>query len=78
MHPNQGKNGEEPYWVETQGRYVDRFERRDGVWKLIERTATIDLSRQTPVPPAFNRAYTFEGAALYPDDIVYRHKAAAR
>jgi len=27
------------------GRYLDRFERRDGVWKIIERTVVIDWFR---------------------------------
>lgn len=32
----------------TGGRYVDRFERRDGVWRIAERTFVLDWSRSEP------------------------------
>jgi hypothetical protein len=31
------------------GRYVDRFERRDGVWRIAHRTAVYDWARADPV-----------------------------
>jgi hypothetical protein len=34
------------------GRYVDRFERRDGVWRIADRTVVYDWSRVDPVEPS--------------------------
>ena len=33
------------------GRYVDRFERRDGEWRIARRTVVHDWSRQLPTAP---------------------------
>lgn len=33
------------------GRYVDRFERRDGQWRIARRTVVHDWSRQLPAAP---------------------------
>ncbi|WP_342129240.1 nuclear transport factor 2 family protein [Hydrogenophaga sp. OTU3427] len=32
------------------GRYIDRFERRDGEWRVAQRTVTYDWLRQLPLP----------------------------
>jgi hypothetical protein len=38
------RNGEEYDWI-VAGRYVDRFERRDGAWKIAHRLAVMDWDR---------------------------------
>ena len=35
------------------GRYVDRYERRDGVWKIADRVELVDWSRNDPASAAF-------------------------
>lgn len=37
--------------VETVGRYVDRFTRRDGAWKIAHRTVVFELTRAQAAPP---------------------------
>jgi hypothetical protein len=34
------------------GRYLDRFERREGVWKIASRKVVIDWSRRQPAAPS--------------------------
>jgi hypothetical protein len=38
----QNTVGDEPQDVMTGGRYIDRYERRDGVWKISHRTFVLD------------------------------------
>lgn len=42
------RDGAEVDWV-ANGRYVDRFERRDGVWKIAHRRVVHDWDRTDPV-----------------------------
>jgi SnoaL-like protein len=44
------------------GRYVDRFERRDGTWKIAERLLVHDWDLAEPVTPAFPPGRYTEGA----------------
>jgi hypothetical protein len=43
------------------GRYVDRFERRDGAWKIAERLVVHDWDMAEPVAPAFPPGRFTEG-----------------
>ncbi len=52
------------------GRYVDRFERRDGVWKLARRIMIDEWSRVDDVHEAV--AITGESGAPKPGDFSYR------
>lgn len=36
----------------VSGRYIDRFERRGGEWRIARRKMIVDFSRTDPVPPA--------------------------
>lgn len=36
----------------VSGRYIDRFERRGGEWRIARRRMLVDFSRTDPVPPA--------------------------
>jgi len=50
--PKAGSEG----WEETivKGRYLDRFERRDGVWKIARRIGIHDMERILDAPPGAN------------------------
>lgn len=55
------------------GRYLDRFERRDGVWKIAERTFVSDWSRvdrSSSTSDGSHAALELRGA-MGPDDPVY-------
>ena len=58
FHPLAGDGAARHAFV--AGRYLDGFERRDGVWKIAQRVVVIDLSR--PMGPG----ETWEGAASFP------------
>lgn len=38
--------GEQDLWI--SGRYIDRYERRDGVWKIAHRSELVDWIREEP------------------------------
>lgn len=70
-------SGEEDAFFE--GRYIDLFERRAGVWKIIRRRGLSDYS-----PPAIPAAVAFadwpagQHSARYPDDDYYAMRQAFR
>lgn len=54
----------------TGGRYLDRLERRDGVWRIVRRVGLIDFERREPA-----QTLRYAPAALggrYPSDALYR------
>jgi hypothetical protein len=55
------------------GRYVDRFERRDGDWKIADRVVVHDWSTLERVEPAFP-ADRFPVGSRDPDDPSYRRR----
>lgn len=44
LHPESRENGQ-PGHIFVGGRYLDRFERRAGQWKIASRTVVIDVSQ---------------------------------
>lgn len=52
VHRRQMKDGSKSD-LQFAGRYVDRFERRDGVWKIADRKVVYDRSRIDTVQKAF-------------------------
>ncbi|RQS68175.1 nuclear transport factor 2 family protein [Burkholderia sp. Bp8963] len=65
--------------VSLYGRYIDRFEKRDGEWKVAARTVVYDWSRSTPVADStdigmFGSARRPLGARC-PDDTFYEVRA---
>lgn len=58
FHPDQGADG--PRHILVAGRYLDRFELRDGRWLIAERRVVIDVSR--PLDATAN----WVGAAGFP------------
>jgi len=39
----------------SAGRYLDRFERRDGIWKISHRQAVFDWNSSVPLTDSYNR-----------------------
>jgi hypothetical protein len=60
----------------TGGRYLDRFERREGVWKFTNRSYVMDWTMRQPstdqsdVPGSMYESLRTRGSA-FPDDPVY-------
>lgn len=54
------------------GRYLDRFERRAGEWRIAVRRAVVDLSLEQPEGPIWPAAPTYPTGKRWPDDPVYR------
>ncbi|GAB5413936.1 MAG: nuclear transport factor 2 family protein [Congregibacter sp.] len=58
------------------GRYVDRFELRDGVWKIIDRTGMTDWMRiEAPASKGTAGIDQNTISKRYPDDILYKMSA---
>lgn len=53
VHRRLGKDGK-PVDLMFGGRYADRFERRNGQWKIADRRVVFDRSRLDPVDKAFS------------------------
>jgi ketosteroid isomerase-like protein len=53
------------------GRYVDRFERRNGVWRIARRTVVHDWSRVDPLVEAWPGAASFAQGQRTHEDLVY-------
>jgi hypothetical protein len=54
------------------GRYVDRYERRDGQWKIARRTVVYDWSRVDPVDRIMNGADLYKQGVRSREDESYR------
>lgn len=57
------------------GRYVDRYERRHGVWKIAYRSELVDWLRDDPASDAMLAAAPFITGARKPDDPLYNRQA---
>ena len=53
------------------GRYVDRYERRDGVWKIAYRSELVDWVRDEPAADAFLNGSKMVMGARKPADPLY-------
>jgi hypothetical protein len=67
----------------SQGRFLDRIEKRGGVWRMVERAALYEKDRLDPVEPspAFDAMMAKSDAAKYPAQyryMAYRVHAAGR
>lgn len=58
FHPEVGPDG--PRFAQVCGRYLDRFERRDGAWRIADRQVVVDLAHVLEGVP------TWPGAARFP------------
>lgn len=54
------------------GRYIDRFERRQGAWKIASRVVVIDWSRVDPVQEPWPAAARFTQGCRSREDLAYR------
>lgn len=65
-------------WIEmvVKGRYLDRFERRDGVWRIIHRIGIHDVERFTPAPAGVNEISGNHRSLKKPEDPLYPLLAA--
>lgn len=74
-HAMIGPDGD--IFMVAAGRYLDRFERREGVWKIAHRQAVYDWSSETALTDKYDRAdpgpMTF--GARGKDDASYAHLA---
>lgn len=46
-------NKEEPLYTTSTGRYIDRFERRDGRWAIAERVCLVEIRNEHWAPSGF-------------------------
>jgi hypothetical protein len=58
------------------GRYIDRFERRDGEWKIAVRRALVDLSQEEPEGDLWPPDPDFDKGTRWPSDAVFNFDAA--
>ena len=54
------------------GRYVDRFERRDGAWRIAHRIVVHEWTKYERVEATWPNAASFTQGERGPDDIYYR------
>ncbi|MFO6429147.1 nuclear transport factor 2 family protein [Erythrobacter sp. W302b] len=57
------------------GRYVDRYERRDGVWKFAYRSELVDWVRDDPATDGMVAVAPFIMGQRKPDDSLYNRQA---
>ena len=60
-------DGEQDFWV--SGRYVDRYERRGGVWKIAHRSELVDWLRMEPASDAALAGMGWPLGARAPGDL---------
>jgi len=60
-------------WEEmiVKGRYLDRFERRDGVWRIAHRIGVHDLERVIDIPESANQVSGERRSGKAPEDPFY-------
>lgn len=63
--------------VVIAGRYVDRYERRAGVWKFAYRSEVVDWARDDPAADAFMANSGNIWGQRKPDDPLYKRDAMA-
>lgn len=63
-----------PSLVEVGGRYLDRFTRRNGQWRIARRVVVIDWSRTSPIEAGFP-ADEYQRGRRRPDDPSYSKEA---
>jgi hypothetical protein len=67
-HHRTLENGEERDLF-ISGRYVDRYERRGGVWKIAHRSERVDWARSEPRADEGMAAYRLPWGTRAPDDL---------
>jgi hypothetical protein len=71
-----------PAMLVTGGRYLDRYRRRDGVWRIAHRKCIADWGHQVPVPPSEGQKDFTDGrlavGRIGADDPAYRFFTLSR
>lgn len=75
QHRRTAKSGEGEEDAFFQGRYIDRHERRDGVWKIIQRRGISDLSFVLPATRPYAEWPAGQHGGRAPDDPYYDLRA---
>ncbi|MEI8322554.1 MAG: nuclear transport factor 2 family protein [Actinomycetes bacterium] len=70
MHPYPGPDGV-PVLAFVGGRYMDKFEKREGRWGIIARKVTFDWTREELAGAQWSRAAGFTGGDRDPKDASY-------
>jgi hypothetical protein len=61
------RDAEGPFIEYVGGRYIDRFERRDGAWKIADRVCVREWDKRERVTPAFAPGRFSEGRRDHTD-----------
>lgn len=79
------QEGGDPFEDHMAGRYLDRFERRAGAWKIAARKVVIDWSRRQPAVPSpspalprFAQGRRDEGDAVYTSEHLTKWRGGSR
>lgn len=72
VHRRKTKAGTATVDLTFGGRYVDRFERRDGLWKIAHRQVIFEWSRLDPVDACYTLDQFVTGQRSR-EDAVYKH-----
>jgi ketosteroid isomerase-like protein len=72
FHRRAGSDDRPPTDVYIWLRYIDRVERRDGVWKVAHRVCAFDWSREDPVSGMWEFAPATTRGKPSRDDVLYR------
>lgn len=65
------KDGDDAKPAVHVGRYLDRFQKRNGQWKFIYRSIVIDLEASGEFPPSLHTQIPIGDEKRYPDDRSY-------
>jgi len=77
-HRRTAKSGEGEEDAFFEGRYIDRLERRGGVWKIIQRRGLSDFSTVLPAAKPFAEWPEAQRSHRFPDDDYYRMRERLR
>ena len=71
FHPTPDKTNNKTSLLWAGGRYLDRFELRDGVWKIALRRCTMDWSRDVSGDDLWQAIHSFPELGKGRDDVSY-------
>jgi hypothetical protein len=72
FHPQAGPGG--PQHALVCGRYLDRFERRNGTWLIVDRQVVVDLSRLMDATESWPGAVSFPAGGHREADLSARRR----
>jgi len=67
---HRGSDDQGPTMMSFGGRYVDRFDRRDGTWKIAHRAVVHEWDKLEHIEPAYSPGH-FRDGVRSPDDMSY-------